>query len=69
MTTPRRRIIRPANNQQRHFQQLQRLRARLQHERAAHARWQKRLRRAFHAVERLHAKIGRMERQLTRLNA
>jgi len=54
MTTPRRRIVRPTilpiQDLQRQ-RQLQRLRSRLEKERAALARWMSRLRRSFHAVE------------------
>ena len=71
MSAPRRRIVRPTSNGQadehQRQRQLQRLRGRLEHERAALGRWQKRLRRAFNTVERLHAKIARLERQITKL--
>lgn len=72
MTQPRRRIVRPASNghqgnDQQRQQKLHRLRSRLEHERAALTRWQKRLRRAFNTVERLRAKIARLERQIDRL--
>ena len=56
MSAPRRRIIRPASNgqaaSQKRQQQLDRLRAALARERAALARWQKRLRRAFNAIQK-----------------
>jgi hypothetical protein len=65
MTSPRRRILRlptppkpPAAN---------RLRARLVKERAALARWQIRLRRAFNAVAKHQKATVRLERQLARL--
>jgi hypothetical protein len=66
MSSPRRRIFRlptsppkpPATN---------RLRARLVKKRAALARWQIRLRRAFNAVAKHQKAAVRMERQLVRL--
>lgn len=70
MTTPRRRLVRPLpappsnpNNQRR----LQKLRTRLEQERAALARWMTRLRRAFHAVERQQRLVARLDRQLKKL--
>lgn len=65
MSTPRRRIVRPhqpvgaADRQRR----LQKLRSQLERERTALARWQKRLRRAFTTVEKLHKQIDRLERR------
>jgi hypothetical protein len=71
MTTPRRRIIRPTRNgpaaDPQRQRQLQRLRERLAHERVALARWQKRLRRAFTAVERSHKALARLERRVAQL--
>lgn len=70
MTTPRRRIFRPtiipASELQRQ-RQLQKIRSRLELERAALARWMTRLRRAFHAVERRQRTIIRLEKSITRL--
>ena len=67
---PRRRLIRPAPvpvlDPQRH-RKAQRLRERLDHERAALARWQTRLKRAFTTVEKSQRKIARMERTLAHL--
>lgn len=70
MSAPRRQIIRPpaAPQEEVHRQQrLQKLRAKLDKERETLARWQKRLRRAFNAVERQQARIARLERQLHRM--
>jgi len=69
MSSPRRRIIRPSNPSQDVQQQhrLQRLRERLVHERASLARWQKRLRRAFTTIERLHKQIDRLEHRRQKL--
>jgi hypothetical protein len=71
MTAPRRRIVRPTGNGQaedQHRQRhLQRLRSRLERERAALVRWQKRLRRAFSTVEKLHRKIASLERSMNRI--
>jgi len=71
MTTPRRRIVRPravipAQEVQRQ-RQLHKLRTRLEQEREALIRWMRRLRRAFHAVERRQTTITRLEKTLTRL--
>jgi len=68
MAAPRRRIIRapiarPVSNQQR-SRRLEKLRIRRDQERAALARWMTRLRRAFHAVERIQQAINRAERSL-----
>ena len=70
MTTPRRRIVRPpaapAPDRRDRDRQLQRLRSRLEKERAALTRWMPRLKRAFHTVERGLARIARIERQIAR---
>lgn len=66
----RRRLIRPPDNaspprtDREHT--LQKLRVRLQQERTALARWQRRLKRAFNTVTRLQKSIARIERQLTK---
>ena len=71
MATPRRRLVRPvavaAGAVQQRARRVQRLRAGLADDRQALDRWMSRLRRAFHAVEKLQAKIGRAERQVSRL--
>lgn len=69
MSEPRRRIVRPTDpaSNSRRQRQLQRLRGRLEHERAALTRWQRRLRRAFGKVERLHRQIDSLERRRSRL--
>jgi hypothetical protein len=70
MTIPRRRLIRPATSvvlaPQRH-RRLQKLRERLEHERTALARWQKRLSRAFNTVLKHQKRVARIERQLSQL--
>jgi septal ring factor EnvC (AmiA/AmiB activator) len=69
MTQPRRRLIRPvldaepANPQQQ--RKIQKLRERLDRERASLARWQSRFKRAFNSVQRIQNRIARIERQLT----
>jgi hypothetical protein len=68
MATPRRRIIRaavpsPAPNRP-SPQTLQKLRTRLARERSALVRWQRRLKRAFTAVQKQEKCIARLERQL-----
>jgi septal ring factor EnvC (AmiA/AmiB activator) len=70
MSSPRRSIIRASaapNRDCQHPRQLQKLRARLEHERTALGRWQTRLRRAFNTVEKHQKAIARIERQLARL--
>jgi len=71
MSTPRRRIIRPAPRSDPTSLQRQRraqtLRGRLARDRTALARWVSRLKRAFHAMERLQARVARLDRQLASL--
>jgi len=71
MTTPRRRLVRPRaiipQEEVQHQRQQHKLRARLDKERVALARWLCRLRRSFHAFERLQQTIARLERQIARL--
>jgi hypothetical protein len=71
MTTLRRRLVRPpasspAADPQRQ-RRLHKLRSRLETERQALARWMSKLRRAFHAVERLQTSVSRVERQISHL--
>lgn len=66
MPNARRCIVRPApsvTDQHRHGQ-LQKLRTRLESERASLARWQTRLKRAFTTVAKYQKRIGRLERQI-----
>jgi hypothetical protein len=69
MTAPRRRLVRPppvpAPRPERPAR-LQKLRQRLEKERATLARWLARLRRAFHVVEKQLQRIARIERQLSK---
>ena len=68
MTTPRRRLIRPAPpSQPDNSQQVQKLRAKLENERRGLARWLSRLRRAFTAMDKHSQRIARIERQITKL--
>jgi hypothetical protein len=72
MSTPRRRIVRPApapSSQRDRQQQIQKLRLRLEQERVALARWMPRLRRAFRAVEKYQGRLARLERQISKLEA
>lgn len=67
MTTPRRRLVRPAPPsvvRPQPDRRAQKLRARLEAERSALARWQTKLRRAFNSVEKLQKSIQRIERLL-----
>ncbi|MHB1425762.1 MAG: hypothetical protein ACYC3I_21550 [Gemmataceae bacterium] len=69
MTTPRRRIVRPAaasTSRPQADRRLAQLRTRLEKERLSLARWMRRLKRAFHSVERLQLRIARLERQMAR---
>ena len=69
MSTPRRRLVRPIPPPSRPDCQrkVQKLRTRLEQDRAALARWMSRLKRAFHAVEKHQLRITRLERQITQL--
>jgi hypothetical protein len=71
MSIPRRRLIRPAVDPEQatpqRQRQIHRLRERLEHERAALARWQTKLKRAFNAVEKSQRKIARIERTINHL--
>src|SRR5262245_51889016 len=70
MSTPRRRLIRPASpstSTPDHPRRLQKLRTSLERERSTLARWMARLKRAFHAVEKAQLRIARLERKLTKM--
>jgi hypothetical protein len=70
MSVPRRRLIRPAPvplpDRQR-SQQIQMVRVSLDKERTSLARWMRRLKRAFHAVDRQQTRIARLERKLSQM--
>jgi hypothetical protein len=70
MSLPRRRILRPTrpavDDTHRQAKLLDR-RARLRTEQESLSRWMKRLRRAFHAVEKNQARVCRLERQIAHL--
>ena len=71
MTTPRRRLIRPAlppaSPRPQPDHQTQKLRSRLEKERTALARWMSKLKRAFNTVQKLQQCIVRIERRITHL--
>ena len=71
MSTPRHRIVRPAPAFDPSIQQRQRrtqtLRGRLDQERTSLRRLLSRLKRAFHAVQRIVQRISRVDRQLASL--
>jgi hypothetical protein len=67
MAAPRRRIVRPSTSDPQRQLRQQRLRAQLERERSAQARWQKRLKRAFNSTQKHQARIARLERQLAHL--
>ena len=68
MTTPRRRILRPSAASQAVDVRRQALRvkqlAKLTKEQQAVQTWMRRLRRAFHAIERIQGRISRLQRQV-----
>jgi hypothetical protein len=70
MSIPRRRILRPPAQQPNpnNHPRVQKLRVRLERERASLLRWQVRLKRAFKAFQKTQARITRLERQLARLD-
>jgi len=57
----------PQGQQQSQQRRIAKLRQDLARERASLERWQKRLRRAFHAVEKQHRLVHRVEDRITRL--
>jgi hypothetical protein len=66
MPPVRRRVLRPTpppSRDARDERRCQRLRAKFAADQAALRRWMSRLKRAFHAVERLQAVIARCEKQ------
>jgi hypothetical protein len=71
MSTPRRRIVRPAPaaapSSPQSDRRLQKLRTRLEAEHLALVRWMKRLKRAFHFVEKSQRNIARLQRQIAHL--
>ena len=72
MTTPRRKIVRPAQRngaaEPQRARRRQRLQADLGRATAALARWQKRLRRAFRAVAKHQEQVTRLNRRLRQLD-
>lgn len=71
MSAPCRRIIRPENRSPipdvHRQRQVHKLRTRLEKERHTLSRWITRLRRSFHAVEKVQQTIARLEKQIARL--
>lgn len=69
MTTPRRRLLRPTTTaaQAQSQRETARLLARLEVERSSLARWTRRLKRSFHAFEKQHARLARLEKRLVQL--
>ncbi len=68
MTTPRRRLIRPApSNPPNNAPQLQKLRAKIEKDRQDLARWMARLKRAFTFVQKHQRRIARLECQIAKL--
>lgn len=70
MPTARRRLIRPlapTTVETQNHRQIQKLRGRLDQERTGLARWMRRLKRAFRAVEKHQSRVARLERQITKM--
>lgn len=71
MSLPRRRLVRPASAAQasepQRQRQMQKLRSRLETEQTALTRWMRRLKRAFHVVEKQMSRVARLEKQISRL--
>jgi len=66
MAILRRRIVRPlAETSPAAARRLQAVPTKIANERQLLTRWMKRLRRAFHAVEKIQARLTRLEKQLT----
>ena len=69
MSTPRRRLVRPAiapsAGNLAHAAKIQKLHQRLHAERNTLSRWMTRLKRAFHIVEKAQKRISKLEKQLS----
>ena len=72
MTTTRRRVLRPTStvspDESRRLRRLERQRSQLDSDRQAVSRWMTKLKRAFHAIERLQARMASLERQLNQMS-
>ena len=66
MSTVRRRLIRPPRPQAHpdHQAHNQKLHQKLEQDRLALGKWMSRLKRAFHAIEKIQRRVTRLERQL-----
>ncbi len=66
MSTVRRRLIRPPRPQSHpdHQAHNQKLHQKLEQDRLALGKWMSRLKRAFHAIEKIQRRVTRLERQL-----
>ena len=71
MTTPRRRVLRaqPVVEDPRRRRRIDRLGEQLVADRETLARWMRKLKRSFHEVEKLQARINRREKQLAKLTS
>lgn len=71
MTATRRRVLRTPREtlDPRAVRRRERLHAQLATDREALTRWMRKLKRSFHEVEKLQARIGRREKQLAKLNS
>ncbi len=69
MAKVRRRVLRPESTPTAaESRGLAKKQEQLANDRAALNRWMTKLKRAFHAMEKLQAKISRLEKDITRLN-
>jgi hypothetical protein len=60
-------VAAPSDPRPQSSRQAQKVRSKLEAERAALARWMPRLKRAFNSVLKLHQRIARLEKQLATL--
>ena len=67
MTTPRRRVLRPASATvaAAHVARIERWRKQLQADQQAFGRWMAKLKRSVTTLDRLQARINRLKRQLS----
>lgn len=64
MSTPRRRVIRPAASTKTVAPRLSRFRGKLDRERRSLQRWLLRLKRSFHSFEKYQLRVSRFEREI-----
>lgn len=67
MTSPRRRVIRPASTPTPSLRRVQKLRTRLANEQRLLASWLVRLKRSIHGFDKYQHRVSRLERELRTL--